>query len=352
MAHYGTTKTGLNVSSWDYYIVGNDDMLKKTFKSSSAGVILDDNNNQIAKFNKGVSIKLLDTGSYPGPRKAVYARGQIGSTKGYIKVSNIEKLSSRTTKVSGKSGIRPQERQEFGVIEAIDGFYKSYKKPFTILNQNSKYPKVSGITGAIKNDGTNQYGKEPYVDVWVHRRGKKLGISNKGASAPSVAGGGLEGMYRMDATYMHKIFDKALTESQKSSKFEIGSTTKLSDIFIKITSASFTNKMFVGTTEMGGPVDYMYIGDMDVKYKLDSSKGTLKFLNGNFITVATYIREHPEFWFRIRRRDVGYHYTTDLDNRFMRGNKGLPFIFKKGKSSRSRLVVSTSSATGALIISR
>ena len=157
-------------------------------------------------------------------------------------------------------------------------------------------------------------------------------------------------MYRMDSDYMHTIFNKALSESKKSSSFEIGSTTKLSDIFVKINSTPFIKKMFVGTAEMGGPVDYMYIGDMDVDYEADSTNGTLKFLNGSFITVATYIREHPEFWFRIRRRDVGYHFTTELDDRFVRGGKGLPFIFKKGQRSRSRLVVSTSSAAGALVI--
>ena len=350
MANYGTAKTGQNMTSWDYYVVGNNEMLKKTIKAEKAGDILDDSDNKIASFKKGISIKLLDTGSYPGPGKIAYAKVQISGTKGYIKVSHIQKLSSRTTKVSGKAGIRPQERQEFGVIEAIEGFYKSYKKPFTIINQNTKYPKLTGITAASKNDGTNQYGKEPYVDVWVHRRGKKLGISNKGASAPSVAGGGLEGMYRMDSDYMHTIFNKALSESKKSSSFEIGSTTKLSDIFVKINSTPFIKKMFVGTAEMGGPVDYMYIGDMDVDYEADSTNGTLKFLNGSFITVATYIREHPEFWFRIRRRDVGYHFTTELDDRFVRGGKGLPFIFKKGQRSRSRLVVSTSSAAGALVI--
>lgn len=350
MANYGSKKTGTEMTSWDYYVLGNKDMLKKTFKTDKAGDILDDRDRKIAKFAKGVSLKLLDTGTYPGPGRVPYARVNLAGTAGYIKISCIQKLTSGTTKVSGKSGVRPQERQEFGVIEAITNFYNSYGKPITILNANNKYPKITGVTGSSKNDGTNQYGKEPYVDVWVHKRGTKLGISNKGQSAPSVAGGGLEGMYRMDAAYMHKIFNKALSESMKSDGFEIGSRTKLSDIFVKVDSTDFIKKMFVGTTEMGGPVDYMYIGDMDVAFEVDSKKGTLKFTNGNFISVATYIREHPNFYFRIRRRDVGFHYTSELDERFMLNGKGLPYIFKKGNTARSRLVVATKPAAGSLVL--
>ena len=112
----------------------------------------------------------------------------------------------------------------------------------------------------------------------------------------------------------------------------------------------YVKKILVGNKAMGGPIDYMYIGPMDVSGNV-TSQGEIT-LNGNFYSIEEYMRKIPNFYFRIRKRDI------DPDNRmqitFERKNKeGYPLVFMSPTTFRNnfRLVVTDKAAsTGKILL--
>ena len=86
------------------------------------------------------------------------------------------------------------ERQETGLVDIINKHYKKNKnKPITLLDASGI--RLTGIIGAKKFDDKVTTGQEPYTDVQLlQARGKPINLSNKGPSAPSIAGGGLAGL--------------------------------------------------------------------------------------------------------------------------------------------------------------
>ena len=80
------------------------------------------------------------------------------------------------------------ERQETGVVDKINNAVKANKKnPITVVTRVETIP---GVIKAMKYDGRQVTGSEPYIDVvfklWD---GEELGFSMKGESAPSLAVG-------------------------------------------------------------------------------------------------------------------------------------------------------------------
>ena len=89
------------------------------------------------------------------------------------------------------------ERQETGVVNKINSAVrKNEKNPITVLSSNGT--KVNRIIKAAKYSGRQVTGSEPYIDVifeqMVRNKVVKIGLSLKGESAPSLAGGGLRGI--------------------------------------------------------------------------------------------------------------------------------------------------------------
>ena len=91
---------------------------------------------------------------------------------------------------AGKSSGGGSERQESGVIQIInETVTKSNNFYISSIGKNKK------ILKAEKNTGLSPARQEPYIDVFIHTHdGEKLGVSMKGKSAPSLAGGGLVGV--------------------------------------------------------------------------------------------------------------------------------------------------------------
>lgn len=85
------------------------------------------------------------------------------------------------------------ERQERGLVDAINsGFGKNDAKPFTLVGANGV--RITNVISAEKFEGRSSAGTEPYTDVIISTKTKKINVSNKGESAPSIAGGGLAGL--------------------------------------------------------------------------------------------------------------------------------------------------------------
>ena len=85
------------------------------------------------------------------------------------------------------------ERQERGLIDAINTGYGLNKgKPFTIIGPSGD--KIANCIKAQKYEGRSAAGTEPYTDVIITTKNGLINVSNKGTSAPSIAGGGLKGL--------------------------------------------------------------------------------------------------------------------------------------------------------------
>jgi len=98
---------------------------------------------------------------------------------------------------------------------------------------------------------------------------------------------------------------------------------------------------------MGGPIDYMYIGEMNVRSHYDEENNVLSFQNGSLTDSETYAKTH-ELFFRLRARREDQRFDPDAKD-----NKGVPKIYGKSPSkgdSAGRIVVTDSVPRNASII--
>lgn len=223
------------------------------------------------------------------------------------------------------------ERQESGLVKKINDAVKSNKNnPVTVIFANGE--KLTGVTGASKYKGRQITGSEPYTDVIITTKSKKYNLSLKGEAAPSLAGGGLRGIELAAPGIGGKFFKSA--HKHLTDTLQLNPGDKVPDTYGKIPS-NLLEDIVVGNPEMGGPIDYMYIGPMGVLGKYNPTKNTLT-INGNLYNAKSYAKTH-KLYFRLRARRE--------DQRFDPGamdNKGVPKIYGKSPSrgdSAGRLVV-------------
>lgn len=224
------------------------------------------------------------------------------------------------------------ERQERGVIEKITQAIRANKQnPVTVVAGKTK---IDGVVKAEKYGGRQLTGSEPYTDVVLHVKTakgvKKVNLSLKGESAPSLAGGGLKGL-NLAVPGLAKRFMKTAHHKLKAS-LKVGS--KVPDVFGKI-NRNDKLKIVIGTETMGGPIDYMYIGPMTVVGRYDPKKNEL-VLNGTLTEAKTYAIEH-ELYFRLRARREDQRFDPDAMDK-----DGTPKIYGVSPSrgdSAGRIVI-------------
>ena len=223
----------------------------------------------------------------------------------------IEMKENLTTKFVGLTKI--YKDKEFGGVEAKGGALGSERQETVLieaLNQAIAFhenPKVKNISGSIrkayKQEGMSPIGKEPYIDVVVETDIKKIGVSCKDVSAPSLAGGGLAGIKLIVPDLLPKVYRSVINYMKTTlgvKQGDVYNKDSIPDIYVEIPKEKI-RKILIGTSRMGGPVDYMYIGKMDVVYNTIESLITL---NGNFYNISQYMEKIGKFYFRFRKRDV------------------------------------------------
>jgi hypothetical protein len=239
-------------------------------------------------------------------------------------------LESIKTVVLSEGG-ESSERQEYGIIDAINKSSKG--KPITVNG-------IKDVLKAEKMTGTNKLGTEPYTDVILTLKdGSKYNLSLKGgtesglAIAPSVAGGGMEGLQTLIPDIVSTFLNKA-NQWYISNKFKKGD--QIPDVYGKL-HPSKTALILKGTKDMGGPVDAFYIGPMDVKIK--SFENGILQLNGTIQTIQDYVKTHS-IYFRIRKRREDQSFEPNLKDK-----NGNPAILGKSpsKGDTGRRIVMTSS---------
>lgn len=233
------------------------------------------------------------------------------------------------------------ERQETGLIDGIKAaIKKNGNNPVTVKAGNVT---LSGVIDASKFSGRQLGGSEPYTDVELElKNGSKLNLSLKGTSAPSLAGGGLRGL-ELAVPGIARKFMVAAAAELKSDGLKPGD--KVPDVYGKI-SANDRVKIVVGNKAMGGPIDYMYIGPMDVKAQYDSEKNIVT-LNGGLFEAVAYAKSH-ELYFRLRARREDQRYDPAAKD-----SSNVPKIYGKSPSkgdSAGRIVVTDKVPNNAKIV--
>lgn len=229
------------------------------------------------------------------------------------------------------------ERQEQGIIQAINKI-ASPKKPITVTAGGVS---IDGVVGASKMSGLSSLGQEPYTDVvFMLKGGGTVNISAKGSSAPSLAGGGLVALQVLVPDIIERFLIKAraaLAQSYKNG--EMGAP----DVFGKITGKD-ARKILRGNEEMGGPIDYMYQGPMDVKATIGKNEVTL---DGALTPIAAYAKSH-DLYLRARKRRI----DQPVDLKSVDAN-GYPLLFGKSPSrgdSGRRIVIADRPSGNAILV--
>jgi len=232
------------------------------------------------------------------------------------------------------------ERQERGLVDAINsGFGKNGAKPFTLVGANGV--RITNVISAEKFEGRSSAGTEPYTDVIISTKTKKINVSNKGESAPSIAGGGLAGL-ELAVPGLTKLFLEAALKEYKSKGFKAG-MSGLPDMYGKV-SDSLKETIVVGNEKMGGPIHYMYIGPMDVKFTF--SNGVLR-VNGNFYEAKKYAKDN-DLYLRLRKRREDQPFEPTKKD-----SKNLPLILGRSPSrgdSGRRIVTAKKPPRNALTV--
>lgn len=340
MAGLDRKKTNSEQTSWEFYIQDNDHWLTTPLRADIPGELYGPDGKTVAiRFPKNAPIQILDTHLHDVEgRKLAYVR--VDGVVGWTRIRYIAKPT--TVKLTSETGERVQERQELDVRDAInEAVAANAGNPIRIINGTSD---IRNVIGASKNEGRNGYGKERYADLLFHiKGGSDLGVSMKMKRAPSLLGGGLETLFDMDPQYMRKMTQKALAQAIRDKRFQLGSKTKLTDIFIEFSDQTFLKRAIRGTAKMGGPVHYLFVGPSSPKHTFD--KGILRFPDSNIYSSDKFATTIRKFYIRIRRRDSGQVFTNELDK------DGIPLFFKKpGGRERGRFVVDKhASSTGLLV---
>ena len=230
------------------------------------------------------------------------------------------------------------ERQENEFVLAINNaVIENSDQPITIKTKDAT---IKNVIKAKKYTGRQKSGSEPYTDVQLITKSKVINLSMKGPNAPSLAGGGLRGIEEiipgLGARFFKSAYDNHIKKGLKAGD-------KIPDTYGKL-NHNDKKLLVIGNKSMGGPIDYMYIGPMDVKSTF--KKGVLE-LNGN-LTDAKKYASSKDLFFRLRARRVDQTFDPDATDR-----NGVPKIYGKSPSrgdSVGRLVVTDRPARSRDII--
>ena len=231
------------------------------------------------------------------------------------------------------------ERQENGFVDAVTlAIKQNNNKPITLKSKDST---IRNVIKAEKYQGRQASGSEPYTDVQIFTSKGILNVSMKGTSAPSLAGGGLRGIEAIIPGLGARFFRTAYDHHIKKNKLKLGD--KVPDIYAQLNDAD-KELLVIGNAAMGGPIDYMYIGPMEVTSKINAS--TLE-VNGKLIKSKTYSDDH-DLYFRLRARRKDQTFDPEASDK-----NGVPKIYGKSPSrgdSAGRLVVTDKTVKGKVII--
>lgn len=228
------------------------------------------------------------------------------------------------------------QRQELGFIRIINDYYKVSQKPFLLVAGSTR---IQNVISAEKISGRTFEGNEQYPDVALQTKSGTYKISMKGTNAPSIAGGGLRGIEKAYPGLVGRFLEAA-NKRLISEGYKEGDNIR--DVYGKI-SQEYKEEIVLGTPAIGGPINYIYIGPMNVSS--NQSPGRLT-LNGRLIDARSFAKSE-NLYLRLRKRRSDQRFDPESKNRY-----GYPSILGKSPSegSSSRIVVVSRPPGNALIV--
>ena len=209
------------------------------------------------------------------------------------------------------------ERQETGLVDAINVYSSKIGKPFSLYAGSIV---LHEVISAKKVAGRLPNGDEPYTDVEIQSKRGIYKLSLKGPSAPSMAGGGLNGLEKIVPGFSGKFLNAALNEYTKRG-YKDGD--QVPDMYGKV-SDSLKELIVVGNASMGGPITHLYIGPMDVT---SNGSGLTLHVNGRLFDAKKYAKSH-DLYLRLRKRRADQPFDSKSKDKFR-----YPLILGKSPSA-------------------
>jgi len=236
---------------------------------------------------------------------------------------------------TGASKQDSSERQEMGLIEAINSFEN---KPFTLVGANGE--KIENVTGARKMPNPPE--GEAYTDVVIETTKGDINISAKGSASPSIAGGGLKmasnlgpevekfikDFYEDAYNYYKKIFDKLPEVDYNTNLYK---TPYFKDINREVPK-SIMKTILIGIERFGGPVDGYYIGPMTVETQVKEKE---LHTNGKIISIDKFLEDYPTIYAHIKKRSGDYYFTDKIKPIPANPDIEVPILFAKSPTSNT-----------------
>jgi hypothetical protein len=269
-----------------------------------------------------------------------------GSLSGRFITYNFPFEGTRVSLVLAGTGKEQSQRQETGLIAAIN----SIKGEKTIVFKGNNRT-LKGVTAAKKTTGKGKGWRfEPYADIDLSIGGKEIKISAKGLDVPNLGGGGLSGFDNLNNPTVNAFVEKAYNQLAADYQEIINTDPRLKgrnlqgNKLFRNYYATIPTEVEVpilkGTKEMGGPIDYMYVGSMDVDAKVE---GNVITVNGSLYTVGEFAEQGSPLYIRIAKRQGPCYFTTEINPNL--DNIQVPKIFAikpdGSGQTQSRLFVNT-----------
>ena len=234
------------------------------------------------------------------------------------------------------------ERQEWGFIEKINAAVEELtEQEGKGVNVKAGNVTIKDVVKAEKFSGRQASGSEPYTDVVLTQaNGNKQNVSMKGPTAPSLAGGGMKGLETI-IPGIAKKFMEAANKYLLDKGLKKGD--KVPDLFGKISDKDKEN-IVVGNKEVGGPIDFVYVGPMEVEA---TKEGDTLNLNGNLYPAKEFAQK-GDLYFRLRARRADQTFNPEAKT-----SDGTPKVYgvspSKGDSA-GRIVITDKVLANANIV--
>jgi hypothetical protein len=250
--------------------------------------------------------------------------------------------------LAGK-GKQEKERQERGLIEAIN----SIEGEKTLIFNNTK---IEGVKSAKKIGKVEGYKAQAYADIELDTTKGIKKISAKGLQAPTLGGGGLSGLDILNNTTVNSFIERVYGEVIEEYQQIINANPNLKgqdlrgnklfrDVYRQIPK-EVEVPIIRGTKEMGGPIDYLYVGNMEVDFQV--KENTVSF-NGDLYTAEEFVEKGTPLYVRISQRKDGPCYFTTEKNPSLQ-NIDVPKVFSikpnGSGGTQSRLFVTNRATKG------
>jgi len=251
----------------------------------------------------------------------------------------LEEVLKKT--LVGEAG-KSLERQEWAFIEKINSAVGELTEEENKgVNVKAGPITIKDVVKAEKFSGRQSSGSEPYTDVVLTQAsGNKFNVSMKGPTAPSLAGGGMKGLETIIPGIAKKFMESAnkylLDKGLKKGD-------KVPDLYGKISDKDKEN-IVIGNKEVGGPIDFVYIGPMDVEA---TKEGDTLSLNGNLYPAKEFAQK-GDLYFRLRARRSDQTFNPEAKT-----SDGTPKVYgvspSKGDSA-GRIVITDKVPANANIV--